>query len=120
MPYKDDYVIIKKDRKSKWVFWVFFGILGFLLIYFPFFAPNLRFQASNFFSRIFYIFGTIFISLGVLMIVFGLILVLCKRAGFGISLMLIGVLLVFLGSYFAFPETIGASYSGKEVPKGYH
>ena len=118
--FRDDYMRFKKEKKSKWVLWLFFGLLGFLLIYFPFFASSLKFQTSNLFLKIFYIFGTIFISLGVLMVVFGLILLLCKRAGYGISLMLIGVILIFLGSYFVFPETIGATSSGKEVPKGYH
>ena len=116
-----DYIVIEEEKsKTKLVYWVFFGILVFLGIYFPFFAPNLRFQAGATFSKIFNTAGTIMITLGVLLMVWGFFTLFCGKTGSGVKTMLLGFVLLYLGGYLIAPEIITAGGSGEPVPKGYH
>ena len=122
MPYKSNTIIIKKEDNKKFnvVFWVFFGIIGFLAIYFPFFGPNLRFQTGMMLSKVFTTVGTVLVTLGALMFIWGLLSLFCGRTSSGVKVMLLGFVMMFLGGYFINPALIGAGGTGREVPKGYH
>ncbi len=115
-----------RDAK-KFIFWAFFGIIGFCAIYFPFFAPNLRYTTSAYLKGIFTPIGTISITLGSLMVVWGLFSLFCShRKSAGIKLMIMGVLLIWVGMYFTsfvvdFSFPVGSSGdSERSRPKGYH
>ncbi len=121
MPYKSDVIIIKKEnKKSSVIFWIFFGIIGFLAIYFPLFGSNLRFQTGALLSKAFTTVGTILVTFGALMFVWGLFTLFCGKSGSGVKVMILGFVMVFLGSYFINPALLGVGSTGKEVPKGYH
>ena len=121
MPFKSDSIIIKEEnKKSSMIFWVFFGIIGFLAIYFPIFGSNLRFQTGAMLSKVFTTAGTILVTLGALMFVWGLFMLFCGKSGSGVKVMILGFVMMFLGGYFINPAFIGVGSTGKEVPKGYH
>ncbi len=116
-----DYIIIdEENNKTKLVFWVFFGILVFLGIYLPFFAPNLRYQTGAIFIKIFSTAGTIMVTLGVMLMIWGLFSLFCGRRGSGVKTMLLGFVLIYLGGYLVAPQVMGAGSSGEQIPKGYH
>ncbi len=116
-----DYIIVEEEKgKTKLVFWVFFGILVFLGIYLPFFAPNLRYQTGAIFLKIFSTAGTIMVTLGVLLMIWGLFSLFCGRRGSGVKIMLLGFVLIYLGGYLVAPQVLGAGGSGEQIPKGYH
>jgi len=121
MPYKDDYMMMgSKQRHDNLIFWVFFGILAFIAVYVPFFGPNLRYQTGTMLAKIFTTAGTILVSLGVLMFVWGLFTLFCGSRTGGVKIMILGFLLAFIGGYLLNPALIGASGTGKDIPRGYH
>jgi len=122
MASKNDYIIVqeKKDKGTKKIFLLFFGILAFIAIYFPLFGANMRYQTGSLLSQTFDIIGKLCIAIGGIMVVWGLLNLLCRRSMGGAALMIMGAILLFIGGWFAAPGTIGMMTTGKEVPKGYH
>jgi len=116
----DDVIIIRNKKRGNSILLIFFGIIGFLLIYFPLFGGTLRFTIGSFFSGIFKIAGTICTTLGILLLAWGFLTLICTRSFKAISIMLFGFFLLMLGSFFLEPGTFGIISNGKAVPKGYH
>ena len=91
-----------KGRSTKLISWIFLGILGFVTIIFPFFMPNLRYQASILFSGVFEntidTIGTICTTIGAFILVFGLLSLFCGRSGSGLKIMITGVFLLIIGT----------------------
>jgi hypothetical protein len=116
----DDFIIIRNKKNGSSILWVFFGIIGFLLIYFPLFGGNLRYTTGTFFSGIFTIAGTICCTLGILLLAWGFLTLICTRSFKALFIMLFGFFLLMLGSFFLEPGTLGMITDGKKVPKGYH
>jgi len=117
---KDLIIIEKSSKKSKAIFWMFFGIIGFIAIYFPFFGPNLRYKTGSYISNTFNTLGTILVTIGALMMIWGLFTLFCGRAGGGVKMMLLGFVILFIGGWFLAPSLIGSTSTGREVPQGYH
>jgi hypothetical protein len=91
---RNDYVILeKKGGSGKWIYWTFFGILGFIAIYIPFFGTNLRYQASYLFSNVFNIIGTLSLTIGGLLAIFGFAGIFMRGKNWIKSLILGGLLL---------------------------
>jgi len=61
---KEKYYLLKPERNSKWTIYIFTGIIIFIVIYFPFFAVNLRYQVGATFSKIFDQFGVACLTIG--------------------------------------------------------
>ena len=124
MPYKRDYIIIEEKDGGKsglnWFFYAIFGVMVFLAIYFPFFAPNLRYSVGSLFSQIFSVVGTFCVFFGVLFMVFGILSIFLRRPYKGIQLLCLGFILIYLAGYFIIPGIMGSRTGGKGVPKGYH
>lgn len=121
MAHKNTVIVLNKsDKKSKVVFWVFFGIIAFLAIWFPFFGPDLRFKTSATLSKAFTSVGTILVTFGVIMFMWGMLSLFCGRTSAGVKVMVLGAVLIFLGGYFITPSLVGAGSTGKRVPRGYH
>jgi len=118
MPNKDDIIIINRKKKTNFILWFFFGFIGFIAIYFPFFGSNLRYTTGTFFSNIFKLIGTICYTLGVLIMAWGFLMLICTRSYKAVTFMLFGFFLVLIGSFWLDPGSFGII--AKEVPKGYH
>ena len=61
---KEKYYLLRPEKRSKWTIYMFGGIIIFIVIYFPFFAVNLRYQVGATFSKIFDTFGTACLTIG--------------------------------------------------------
>jgi len=109
-----------EEKKSNSVLWVFFGIIGFIAIYYPLFGGNLRYTTGAFFSNIFHTIGIVCCTLGVLIIVWGFLILICTKSMKAISLMLFGFVLILIGSFWLEPGTMGTITHGEAVPRGYH
>ena len=111
-----DYYVLGRKKTSSYVYWFVFVIIAFVAIYFPFFGNNLRYQAGATFSQTFKILGTICNTIGGLFMVWGLAsLFLSKNLG-AVKIMIIGALILFLGSWLIDPRSMGFV----EVGQGYH
>ena len=107
------------EKKSKSILWLFFGIIGFICIYFPFYGATLRYQTSSTLSRILVTTGTIMGTIGILMIVFGILGLFLGNKMKAIMLLLMGVIVLYITSLLLLPGTISSS-SGGPSSKGYH
>lgn len=116
----DDVILTRGKNKNIFIFWIFFALIGFITIYYPFFGSNLRFATGEFFSRIFRMIGIVCTTVGALILVWGILTLFCTRSFKAISIMLLGFFLIILGSFWLDPGTFGLFTHGKEVPKGYH
>ena len=108
----------KKGGSS--ILWVFFGIIGFLAIFFPFFGGNLRYTTGTHLSRIFTLAGTVCSTLGIIILAWGFLMLICTHSFKSLKIMFFGFFLLMLGSLFLEPGTFGVITDGKAVPKGYH
>lgn len=120
MAKNDDFIIINKKKGNNSILWFFFGIIGFILIYFPFFGSNLRYTTGTWFSNVFRLIGSVCYTFGVLLIVWGFLILICTRSFKAVSIMLVGFFLILIGSFWLDPGTFGIFTNGKVVPKGYH
>ena len=120
MANNDDFIIINKKKKNNFILIFFFGIIGFILIYFPFFGSNLRYTTGTFFSGVFRLIGTVCYTFGVLLLAWGFLTLICFRSLSAIKIMLIGFFLVLIGSFWLDPGTFGLITNGKVISKGYH
>ena len=120
---RNDYVILeKKGGSGKWIYWTFFGILGFIAIYIPFFGTNLRYQASYLFSNVFNIIGTLSLTIGGLLALFGFAGIFMRGKNW-IKSLILGGLLLWIGCWcLGIPSIwdIFSSGTGTGGSGGYH
>lgn len=123
MPNEEDYIIIKEKKKSSnWMYLVLFGIILFLMVYFPFFGSNLRYKFGVYFSLIFNTIGTLLIFLGIIAILYGVLSFIYRSPLRGFVYLMLGVILLTFAGYFLNPTSIGTgpSGAGKDIPEGFH
>lgn len=100
----DTYIEIKKKKKWNAVHLIFFGILFFLLVIYPFFGSNWRFSLSNLFNLILgpiaEKIGMILMTFGVFVFVWGIFTLLCSNKVKGVGIMIEGFMLILLAGYF--------------------
>lgn len=114
-----DYYGVKRGRRGSTVFWIFFGIVAFAAIYFPFFGGNLRYQIGSTVSSIFSKIGSFLLFGGLILLSIGLIRIF--TGGFkGIKTAVLGVMLIWVAITFFEPGIWGILTHGEAVPKGYH
>jgi len=117
---KDNLIVINKEKKNNFILVFFFCIIGFILIYFPFFGSSLRFTTGSFFSRVFTIIGTACYTFGFILLIWGFLTLICFRSLSAIKIMLVGFFLILIGNFWLDPGTFAIITDGKTVPKGYH
>ena len=95
---KEKYYVLRSEKNSKWLYYVFIGIAAFILIYFPFFAMNLRYQVGAVFSKLFDAFGMVCLGMGG---IFSLISLfnLFGKGKINIKFLVLGVVLVWIGCW---------------------
>lgn len=116
---KEIVIIQEKEKGHKWVYWTFFSVVLFVAVYFPFFAPNLKYQVGTVASQIFFLIGGLCYFFGFLFIIWGIVTIFCGRSFNGVKLLIVGVLLIWIASYFAAP-TINIGPHREEIPIGYY
>jgi len=115
----DTYVVIKdKKKNNNLALLVLFGILFFIVIYFPLFGSTLRFSTGNILSSVFNGIGTICVTFGGLLMAWGFCLVVSCKSTRYVGMMVIGFILMYVGGFLVAPGTFVGI--GPEIPQGYH
>ena len=121
MPLTYEYIVYKEGKNhSKYVCTVFFGIIMFILVYFPLFGSDMRYEFGQVFSLIFHSIGTILLFFGVICVLFGVLYFFFHNPAKGIGFLFFGIILIAFAGYFLSPGSFGTASSGESVPKGYH
>ena len=116
--HEKEYFSSEKKNNFKGMFWIFFGIVFFIAIYIPFLAPNLRYQIGSVFSAIFDFIGGLCLFVGFLLFIWGIAGVLCGRNFRAVSLLILGVLMIWIGMFLLEPTSgFGTNATSS---KGYH
>ena len=115
----EDYYVMERRNYRKIFIWVVFGVIAAITIYLPFYGQTLRYQTSIYFSKIFSTVGTILVFFGGLMIVWGFISILCTKSLGALKLLIMGLMVVYIGSWFLGPTT-GVGPGAEEAPMGYY
>lgn len=116
----NQFIIIQKRRKSNRVFLAFFGILGFVAIYVPFFGSNLRYMTGTAFKLIFTNVGNFCLIVGGALLAINILKVFGKKID--IKGFLVSVLLLWIGAFLTGApfEIMGFLFGGSQSPQGYH
>ncbi|MHA1149366.1 MAG: hypothetical protein ACTSR8_14110 [Promethearchaeota archaeon] len=120
MKYSQDekIVIITGNKKNKGIYWIFFGLLAFICVLFPFFMSNLRYQVSTTANAAMTSIGSVLIWLGGLLFIWGLISLLCNPRGLrSIKTMVLGFMVLYIGFYLVTP-TVGFGPRATKISSG--
>ena len=112
-------IIIERGKKTKPVFWIFFGILGFIALYIPFYGQNIRYRTSTYLSGSLTYIGNILVQIGVFFLIWGLTSLVCTKSFRSLKPMVVVFLLLYIGMWFISPN-IGAGFGPSTTSKGYH
>ncbi len=118
IPFIDNTIFFgKKQDQIKYVYWVFFGIIFFLAIYFPIFGSNLRYEIGTILRFIFNSIGNILVFVGLIFILLGVLSFFNLNPGKALIFMILGGVLLSFGGIFLMPGSVGTT---DPAPKGYH
>lgn len=110
----------EKKSKSRTSTGIFFGILGFIAIWVPFFGMNLQFQIGTFFYIIFTKLGELCILAGWIMLGFLIILIFITRKIY-LKSMIFSILLLWAGYFLTGQVFVLFGFQlGNNQPPGYH
>jgi hypothetical protein len=116
----EKYYRISTDSRSR-IPYVLFGIVAFLLVGFPFFAVNMRFQLGAIFLKIFDTIGTYCIIIGGALVSISLLSLLTRSPAMMRAFM-IGIALLWVGSWCTGTaiDIFGIPVGQQQQPPGYH
>lgn len=92
------YYPFEERKRSRTITYTFFGIFAFVLLFFPFFALNLRYQVGSIFSKIFDVIGLICLTFGALMTIFSIISLFTARS-INTKYFIMGIVLIWVGCW---------------------
>ena len=95
---REKYYLLKPERNSKWTIYIFIGIIIFVVIYFPFFAVNLRYQVGATFSKIFDYIGGVCLTVGSAMTLISVLSLFISRS-MNTRWLIIGIALLWVGCW---------------------
>ncbi|KKL81166.1 hypothetical protein LCGC14_1997490 [marine sediment metagenome] len=116
----EKYYRISSDSRSR-IPYVLFGIVAFLLVGFPFFAVNMRFQLGAIFLKIFDTIGTFCLTIGGAITAIS-VLSIFARSPIRMRTFMIGIALLWIGSWCtgAVINLFGTAIGQQQPPSGYH
>ncbi|KKL69347.1 hypothetical protein LCGC14_2115850 [marine sediment metagenome] len=116
----EKYYRISKGSRSM-IPYVLFGIVAFLLVGFPFFAVNMRFQLGAIFLKIFDTIGTFCLTIGGAITAIS-VLSIFARSPIRMRTFMIGIALLWIGSWCtgAVINLFGTAIGQQQPPSGYH
>jgi len=96
---KNEYVIIGTYRNNKkWTLYIFFGILVFVLLFFPLFAVTWRYKVGRSLSLIFDTIGAICLMVGAVYTFLGVMGIFTRGYGWTNKL-IVGIILLYIGCW---------------------
>lgn len=116
------YLIGSSGRSRRWIYLVFFGILAFILVFFPFYAVNMRYQVGYIFQQIVDGIGYFSLTVGTLLTTISIVSLFIGGRHMNTRWLIIGVVLLWIGCWVTgsvfslFNVTIG----NERPPAGYH
>ncbi len=118
---KEEYYLIGYQGKSKFILYLFFGVIVFIVIFFPFFAINMRYQMGYLFSKVFNFIGSTCLTLGGVILVFSVIQLLLGGR-INTRWLIVGIVLLWVGSWCTgtLIELFGIQIGINQPSDGYH
>ena len=118
---KEKYYLLRPERNSKWTIYMFMGIIIFVLIYFPFFAVNLRYKVGSTFSKIFDTIGTACLMIGGALTAISLLSLFVSRS-IRTRWLLVGIVLLWIGCWCtgSVLSIFGITIGNDTANPGYH
>ena len=95
---KEKYYLLKPEKNSKCVAYTFIVIIFFIVIYFPFFAVNLRYQLGAVFSKIFDTFGVACLTIGSAMTAISILSLFISKS-INTRWFILGIVLLWIGCW---------------------
>jgi len=93
------YLIGSNSRNKRWIYFTFFCILAFMLVFFPFYAVNLRYQVGYIFQQIFDGIGWISLTLGTFLTAISILSLFTGGRSMNTRTLIIGIVLLWIGCW---------------------
>jgi len=119
MSEQDNKVVVRVNRKSKFVLFAVAGVIAFITIYFPFFGSSIDFQVGLSLNNMMEGVGRFLTALGALYFLIGFIGLIQSGRNSYRSLM-VGFILMWLGAFLVSPGIGIDPTKGTNFPRGYH
>lgn len=118
---KEKYYLLKPEKNSKWVAYTFIGIIVFIVIYFPFFAVNLRYQLGAVFSKIFDQLGMVCLTIGGAMTAISILSLFISKS-INTRWVILGIVLLWIGCWCtgSVLNIFGITIGNETSNPGYH
>lgn len=121
---KETYYLIgsRTGKSQRWIYFVFFCIIAFVLVFFPFYAINLRYQLSYIFGQIFDTIGWISMTIGGLLTMLGVFSILTGGRSLQFRYLILGIVLLWIGCWCtgAVVDLFGITIGNDRPSGGYH
>lgn len=116
------YLIGSSQGKSRWIYFTFFCIVAFILVFFPFYAINMRYQLGYIFRQIIDSIGWISLTLGGLLTMVSILSLFTGGRSLRFNYLIIGVVLLWIGSWCTgvVIDIFGITIGNERVLGGYH
>ncbi|MCP6719396.1 MAG: hypothetical protein KJI71_04140 [Patescibacteria group bacterium] len=116
------YLIGSKGGTSRWIYITFFCIIAFSLIFFPFYAVNLRYQLGYIFRQILDGIGWISLTLGSLLTAISILSLFTGGRSMRSSTLIIGIVLLWIGCWVTGSvfNLFGITIGNERASGGYH
>lgn len=116
------YLIGSENRSSRWIYFTFFCIIAFVIVFFPFYGMNLRYQIGYILNQIFDTIGWISLTIGGLMVVVSILGLFTGGRSMRFHYLIIGVVLLWIGCWCTgvVLEIFGVSIGSERASGGYH
>ncbi|MHA2183095.1 MAG: hypothetical protein ACXAAH_16880 [Promethearchaeota archaeon] len=116
------YLIGSKRRSSGGIYFAFFCIVVFIVVFFPFYGMNLRYQIGFIFNQIFDTIGWISLTVGGLMVMISILGLFTGGRSMKFHYLIIGVVLLWIGCWCtgAVLDIFGVTIGSERASGGYH
>ncbi len=116
------YLIGSNGKTSRWIYLTFFCILAFILVFFPFYAVNLRYQLGYIFRQIFDGIGWISLTLGSLLTAISILSLFTGGRSMRTSTLIVGIVLLWIGCWVTGSvfNLFGITIGNERASGGYH
>ena len=116
------YLIGSKGGTSRWIYITFFCIIAFSLVFFPFYAVNLRYQIGYIFRQILDGIGWISLTLGSLLTALSILSLFTGGRSMRTSTLIVGIVLLWIGCWVTGSvfNLFGMTIGNERASGGYH
>lgn len=121
--HKQTYYLIGSDSGNKrWIYLTFFCILAFILVFFPFYAINMRYQVGYIFQQIIDGIGWFSLTVGGFLTTICIVSLFIGGRSMNIRLLIIGIVLLWIGCWVTGSvfNLFGSTIGNERPPSGYH